>query len=61
MPATNTNSSNKYTPTLTSTTGIPLTQYPIVHLRNSPFRQLQGTCCFNFILYLRHLRWSGWI
>ena len=45
MPATNTNSSSKYAPTLTTTTGVPLTanQYPSAPpQRNSSARSLQG-------------------
>jgi hypothetical protein len=45
MPATNTNSSNKYIPTLTSTTGVPLAsgQYPPPPLlRSPPPRSLHG-------------------
>ena len=44
MPATNTNSSSKYAPTLTTTTGVPLTgsQYPPAQLpRNNSARPLQ--------------------
>ena len=40
MPATNTNSSSKYTPTLTTTSGMPLPSNTL--LRNSSLRSLHG-------------------